>query len=51
MTDEELTRKIHYSDENPTSAAELFKKVTRVKNELDEIYDSIKGLVQKQYEL
>ena len=51
MTDRELLEEIHYSETNPTRAAELFKKVTRVKNELDEIYDSIKGLVQKQYEL
>ena len=51
MTDEELTRKIHYSETTPTRAAELFKKVTKVKIELDEIYDSIKNLVQRQYEL
>ena len=51
MTDKELLEEIHYNEKNPTRAAELFKKVTRVKIELDEIYDSIKNLVQRQYEL
>ena len=51
MTDKELLEEIHYSETNPTRAAELFKKVTRVKIEIDEIYDSIKHLVQRQYEL
>ena len=51
MTDRELLEEIHYSETNPTRAAELFKKVTIVKRELDGIYDSIKGLVQHQYEL
>lgn len=51
MTDKELLEEIHYSEKNPTRAAELFKKISRVKKELDEIYVSIKNLVQNQYEL
>ena len=64
MTDKELLEEIHYNEKNPTRAAELFKKISRVKKELptkvekakvkkelDEIYVSIKSLVQNQYEL
>ena len=51
MTDRELLEEIHYSETNPTRAAELFKKISKVKKELDEIYDTIKHLVQRQYEL
>ena len=51
MTDKELLEEIHYSETNPTRAAELFKKISKVKRELDEIYDTIKHLVQRQYEL
>ena len=44
MTDRELLEEIHYSETNPTRAAELFKNISKVKKDLDGIYDTIKHL-------
>ena len=51
MTDKELLETIHYSEDNPTRAAELFKKITKAKKELDEIYESVRYLVKNDYKL
>ena len=51
MTDKDLLEEIHYSEKYPTRAADLYKKIAHIKKEIDEVHQTIRIFVMKQYKL